>query len=62
MPDRGELIGGATVWDDLNFPIIPRSTGATIAAYTAIDAGGVLWMLQAHLELDSLGSSAVSSK
>ena len=30
------------VWNDLNFPIIPRSTGQTIAAYTAIDAGGVL--------------------
>lgn len=42
MAHRGELIGGATVWDDLNFPIIQRASGQTIAAYTAIDAGGLL--------------------
>lgn len=30
------------MYDDLNFPIIPRSTGSTVAAYTAIDTGGVL--------------------
>jgi hypothetical protein len=30
------------LWDDLNFPIIQRATGSTIAAYTAIDTGGVL--------------------
>lgn len=30
------------MYDDLNFPIIPRSTGSTIAAYTAIDTGGLL--------------------
>lgn len=42
MPDRGELVGGTTVWVDIDFPIIPRSTGTTIASYTAIDTGGVL--------------------
>lgn len=29
-------------YDDLNFPIIPRSTGQTIAAYTGIDNAGLL--------------------
>lgn len=29
-------------WVDIDFPIIMRSTGSTIATYTAIDAGGVL--------------------
>lgn len=31
-----------SVWVDLDFPIIMRSTGSTIATYTAIDTGGVL--------------------
>lgn len=30
------------MYDDVNFPIIPRSTGTNIANYTAIDPGGVL--------------------
>lgn len=30
------------LWDDLNFPIIMRASGSTIATYTAIDAGGLL--------------------
>lgn len=40
MIGYGQLQDG--LWDDLNFPIIPRSSGQTIAAYTAIDSGGVL--------------------
>ena len=30
------------MYEDVNFPIIPRTTGSTVASYTAIDAGGVL--------------------
>lgn len=41
MAGYGRLISNLA-WDDLNFPIIMRSTGSTIAAYTAIDAGGLL--------------------
>lgn len=42
MAGYGKLQGDSRAWDDLNFPIIMRSTGQTIAAYTAIDSGGVL--------------------
>lgn len=41
MAGYGRLITNLA-WDDLNFPIIPRATGSTIATYTAIDAGGLL--------------------
>lgn len=40
MSGYGTLQDG--LWDDINFPIIMRSTGSTIATYTAIDAGGLL--------------------
>jgi hypothetical protein len=57
MPHRGELVGGATVWNDLNFPIIPRATGSNITAYVAIDAGGVLtypqWQVNDYNVCDS---------
>lgn len=46
MPDRGELVGGAYVYDDLNFPIIPRTTGSNIASFTAIDSGGLILVPQ----------------
>lgn len=54
------------LWGDLNFPIIMRSTGSTIATYTATGAAPAAnpWvhMLQAHIQLDTLGSTQLTSK
>jgi hypothetical protein len=44
----GQIIYGAgsTQWVDIDFPIIPRTTGTNIANYTAIDAGGLITLPQ----------------
>lgn len=46
MAGYGTLTANSTVWDDLNFPIIPRQTGSTIATGTAIDTGDLILVPQ----------------
>lgn len=65
MTGYGRLINN-TVWNDLNFPIIQRSTGQTIAAFADITAASGLlypqWEVNDFHVRDTLGSSQVTAK
>jgi hypothetical protein len=49
------------LWDDLNFPIIPRLKRVT-ATGAAPAANPWVGMLQAHIQMDTIGSSQITSK